>query len=323
MVSYMLTRSEKILDCIQPSQQIGAEIGALDRPIVTRQMGQIRYIDHDTTEALKAKYAPSGHQVDLCSIVDVDYVWGEKGLADLLAAEAPLDYVIASHVIEHVPSLIGWLSEVRAILKPGGILSLAIPDKRQCFDCQRSLTKTADVVEAYLLNSKAPSARQIFDYLHSAVSFQGNIAWGGAVNEADFVHCHSILDAWNVKKQAVTTSDYCDVHCWVFTPCSFFKILQDLITLNLLKFEVAQFYDTEGCEFLVSLRAMDDAPDRAHLDPLIAGLAGTAPLVTEVEDTLQKLHVAQQRVVAMESSKFWKMRTAWLKIKRKLRVLNP
>ncbi|MCY7273284.1 MAG: class I SAM-dependent methyltransferase [Phormidesmis sp. CAN_BIN44] len=72
--------------------------------------------------------------MNLSKIVDVDYVWGEKSLIDLLETEAPLDYVIASHVIEHVPDFIGWLSEVRGILKPGGILSLAIPDKRQCLD---------------------------------------------------------------------------------------------------------------------------------------------------------------------------------------------
>ena len=203
----MLDRTEKILHCVRPSRQTGAEIGALNRPIVTRKMGQIRYIDHDTTEALRAKYAAPGNQVDLHSIVEVDYVWGEKSLVELLAAEAPLDYVIASHVVEHVPNLIGWLSEIRAILKPDGILSLAIPDKRQCFDYHRSLTKTADVVEAHLHNRKAPSARQIFDHVASAVSFRGTIAWEGAVNEAELVAHSSIDDAWDAAKSALATGE--------------------------------------------------------------------------------------------------------------------
>ena len=108
------------------------------------------------------------------------------------------------------------------------------------------------------------------------------------------------------------------MHCWVFTPGSFFAVLRDLTRLNLLPFEVAQFHDTEGCEFLVSLRATD-TPDRAKLDALIARLSGDASQIpTEADDTLQKLQATQQRVLAMESSKFWKLRTAWFKIRRKL-----
>jgi len=314
----MLTRNEKLLHCIvDVAHQVGVEIGPLDRPIVTRKMGQIRYIDHDTTEALRIKYADPASHVDINKIVDVDYIWGEKGLGELLQAEAPVDYVIASHVIEHVPDFIGWLSEVKAILKPGGILSLAIPDKRRCFDYHRQLTKTADVVEAYLRNSKTPSPRQIFDHLSSAVTFGGNIAWDRSVDTTQLVHCHSTTEAWVTAKNSFTAGDYCDVHCWVFTPASFLQLLGELTKLDLLKFEVAQFYDTEGCEFFVSLRTTD-MPDQAKIDDFAASLTdGSAALTVEAEK-LQELKFLQQQIHAMESSKFWKMRAAWLKVKRKL-----
>ena len=41
-----------------------------------------------------------------------------------------VDWVYAEHLIEHVPPLvaIGWLSEVRRILAPGGLLRLTTPD---------------------------------------------------------------------------------------------------------------------------------------------------------------------------------------------------
>lgn len=73
----MLTRNEKLLHCIDLASQIGVEIGPLDKPIVNRNMGQIRYVDHDTTEALRLKYADFSN-VDTDQIVDVDYIWGEK-----------------------------------------------------------------------------------------------------------------------------------------------------------------------------------------------------------------------------------------------------
>ncbi len=44
-----MERNKKILAHIQPQSQRGVEIGALNRPIVTRDMGEIYYLDHATT----------------------------------------------------------------------------------------------------------------------------------------------------------------------------------------------------------------------------------------------------------------------------------
>ena len=255
----MLTRSDKILSCIEPSTQLGIEIGPLTSPIVTRDMGMIRYVDYATAEELKTKYADEAG-VDTSKIVEVDYIWGAQSLPDLVGNEAPFDYAIASHVIEHVPDLIGWLKELHAILKPGGMLSLAIPDKRFCFDYRRDLTKPADILEAYLLRSRKPSPRQVFDHLASAVARQGAIAWSGEVDEHELVNIHTEAEAWKITHQAFLDDTYRDTHCWVFTPASFFKLLETLIHLNLFDFKVIKLYETEGYEFYVSLEALDSQP---------------------------------------------------------------
>lgn len=263
----MLSREQKILSCIDPDNQIGIEIGALNRPIVTREMGKIRYVDHATTEELRSKYAIDPN-VDVDQIVDVNYVWGAQTLPELVGDEAPFDYVIASHVIEHVPDFIGWLKEIQAVLKPGGILSLAIPDKRFCFDYFRYPTKAADVIEAYLYHSRKPSPRQIFDHFASAVTRQGIHVWSGAVAEQDLTPIHTITEAWQVSSHAFAEGHYCDAHCWVFTPRSFRQLLHTLIELDLFGFEVTEFYPTDGCEFYVSLTALsrtDDLETRKQL----------------------------------------------------------
>ncbi len=272
----MATRNEKVLRCINPATQAGAEIGPLDKPVVTREMGQVYYIDHDTTEALRDRFSDPNHSVDVTKIVDVDYVWGEKGLAELLQKEAPLDYVIASHVIEHVPDLIGWLSEVRAVLKLGGVLSLVVPDKRQCFDYYRPMTRLPEVVEAYLQRSRKPSPRQIFEHMSSAVTYRDSVSWGGAVtDESKLVRLHTIESAWTTAKTAFATGDYCDVHCWVFTPASFVELLGEMAAADLLKFEIAEFSETKGCEFYVSLRATD-AAKATEIKQIAASLATEA-----------------------------------------------
>lgn len=254
----MITRLEKILACINVSTEIGLEVGALVNPIVTPDMGHVRYIDHATTDELKAKYA-NDPNVDVHKIVDVDYVWGKQGLPELVGQDAPFDYLVASHVVEHVPDFIGWLKEIHAVLKVGGTLSLVIPDKRCCFDYHRPLTQVAEVVEAFLHHFRKPSPRQVFDYISSAVKYNDSIAWdyNTVIEPQNFKPIHSELEAWRFAQQSLLEDQYVDAHCWVFTPQSFFDLLKSLIHLELFDFKVEKFYETTGCEFYVSLKAID------------------------------------------------------------------
>lgn len=341
------TRNEKLLHHIVPATQVGVEIGPLTNPTVTRDQGRVYYIDHATTEDLQAKYA-NDPNVDISKIVDVDYVWGEKSLLELTQAHQPFDYLIASHVIEHVPDLIGWLEEIRTILKPGGILSFAIPDKRQCFDYKRQTTRLCDVFEAYLYRSRKPSPRQIFDHVASVVHFQGMHAWGETVDEtAEFTHHNSLHDAQAIAKAAFESGAYHDVHCWVFTPASFFKLFEELAQLGLLKFEVVQFYETVGCEFYVSLRAVDHPVHPLIVPQEVEDRKGLQPKTLEEENKLLREQLNEKErerqgmerkseqvrqecerershlqacIAAMESSKFWQLRTGWFKLKQLLRL---
>jgi len=76
------------------------------------------------TAALRQKYAADA-SIDVDDIVEVDAVWGDHTLAQALGGRAPVDYAVASHVIEHVPDMLAWLEELHAVIKPGGDLRLA------------------------------------------------------------------------------------------------------------------------------------------------------------------------------------------------------
>lgn len=79
---------------------------------------------------------------------------------------------------------------------------------------------------------------------------------------------HTEAQAWQLASASFKQDEYHDVHCWVFTPSSFFSLIRTLINIELFDFTVAQFYETTGCEFYVSLRALEpieSSSDRIHL----------------------------------------------------------
>ncbi len=255
-----MDKREKMLALVDPAHTSGLEIGPLDIPIVTREMGRVRYVDHVSTEELRVKNRENPF-VDVDRIVEVDYVWGTKTLPELVASESPFDYVVASHVIEHVPDLVGWLEEVRAVLRPRGVLSLAVPDKQYCFDYFRQPTGAAEVLEAYLRHDRKPGFRQLFDHLASFATVDGKLIWDANARVAPTRQI-PVRTAWDIARAQAADGVYHDVHSWVFTPISFFDLLATLTELDLIDFIVAKFFPTAGHEFFVSLQALDRSDDR-------------------------------------------------------------
>jgi ectoine hydroxylase-related dioxygenase (phytanoyl-CoA dioxygenase family) len=253
----MNVRRDKLLKRIDVGQQMGLEIGALDRPIVSLNEGRIRYVDWTTTEELKRSRA-NDPTVNVDAIVPVHYVWGKRTLTEAVGEDAPVDYVVASHMVEHVPDLIGWLQEVAAVLKPGGIVSFIVPDKRYTFDRLRPVSQPAEMVEAFLEKRRKPSFRQIFEHyaLHTRVDLKA--AWEGQVDDALLTRVHDERHALQVCRDAQTKDDYVDSHCWVFTPESFVTVLRALTEMDLLDFRVVEFFPTVRGEmdFFVTLERM-------------------------------------------------------------------
>ncbi len=252
----ILDRSTKLVGMLDLARQEGLEIGPLDHPLVDKSLGKISYLDHASIAELKEKYA-SDPSVSLERIVSLDYVAGGRPLPEAVAGRK-FDYVIASHVIEYVPDMIGFLKEAAQILRVDGFLSLAIPDKRYSFDYFRKDTLLADLIDAHLRHLRHPSSRQVFDHFVNARHVSCTDAWSGPLHEQMVPHAHTIEDAWQ-KARAVSESDrYPDCHCQVFTPASFFSLLRGLFELDLVDLKVSQFWATapNESEFFVTLRRL-------------------------------------------------------------------
>jgi len=257
---------------VDPATQVGIEIGPLDKPIVERGDGTVYYVDQASAQDLASTYKED-RAVDIDRIVDVDFIWGQASLAELLGEVAPLDYIMASHVIEHVPDLVGWLCEAAAVLNTGGILALAVPDKRLTFDYLRGESTTSEVIGAYLDRPRRPSARQVFAHFSLAVELDVAVAWSAPIPANSLRPIHTTDAALDWARKAAN-GDYVDVHCWVFTPTSFVARIRELVDTGLLDFSIAELTPTatNELEFYVSLEKL--APDIAAEDKRRIQLTG-------------------------------------------------
>lgn len=224
----------------------GLEIGPLNAPVVTQDMGSVFYADHASTDELRIKYAPNP-KIPEQDILPVDFVWGEQTLPEAVGDQAPFDYVVASHVLEHVPDLLGWLSEIRSILRPGGRLSLALPDRRYTFDVRRRDSDISEVVEAYLLGLRRPAPRATFDHFYRHVDVDAGALWNGEVGHDD--PPPNSARAMELTRRSVNEGMYVDTHCWVFSDRTFAELMHTLMSLGLVDLRFVSFTPTRPNEF--------------------------------------------------------------------------
>jgi len=113
----------------------GLEIGALHNPMpIDRSQASVRYVDVMSLDDQRRHYPElAGY-----TLVKPDIVAEADALPMLGAASQ--DFIIANHLLEHVADPIGALEEWYRLLRPGGVLFLALPDKRVTFDKDRPRT---------------------------------------------------------------------------------------------------------------------------------------------------------------------------------------
>lgn len=259
-----MTRIEKLLEGIDLQAAAGIEIGALDKPIIPRESPGVFYVDHVDTPALREKYGDDP-QVNVDNLVHVGGVWGEKGLPEIAAYVAPVDFLVASHVIEHVPNLIAWLKEIEAVLKPTGSLRLAIPDRRYTFDLLRTETVLADVLSAYLVGARIPQIRQVIDDVANVAEVDTWHVWDGTLDRSRLALLHPPADIEMLARDVLENQTYRDVHCWVFTPSSFAQLMGRMAELGYHSFKCTRHFPTEyhQNEFIVHAQPGANAAEAA------------------------------------------------------------
>jgi SAM-dependent methyltransferase len=260
-----MNRNELLLSLLDVSG-IGLEIGPGFNPLVPKSSGRcIETVDHASAAELRERYRNAAN-VDISRIEEVDYVSDGRPLGELINKPGHYDYIIASHVIEHTPDMLGFLKDCQALLKEDGVLVLAVPDKRRCFDVFQPLTSTGMVLQAHLERRTRHTPGQIFDYIAYNALRDGEGGWSFGAN-GSLTFAHDLDFAHRVFKQAISSTTYVDAHVWRFTPSSFRLILRDLNESAHLGLRERFFSGSDHHEFYVSLsRRGPDCPfDRLTL----------------------------------------------------------
>ncbi len=223
------------------------EIGPLADPIFLKQEANVFYSDIRSTDKIKEFYAKDpGVVTD--DIVDVDFII-EESYEKSLSNVDKFDYVISSHVLEHMPRLIEFFQDIATVLSKKGMLYVFIPDHRYCFDHFRAPTSFA---EAYYIHSQGipiPYWR-VFDHTLETIplNIPGRFWFGGGI-AAETLSRRGSFESASKDLERALSGEYVDVHYSVFSPRSFILLLYNMIHARLFPFRCTSFYPTERNSF--------------------------------------------------------------------------
>jgi len=261
-----MSREGKILYHIN-KKGWGIEIGPSYNPIAPKRNGyKVHIIDHMDRAQLIEKYKNEG--VQLANIEDVDFVWKGESYSELTGKKKFYDWIIASHLIEHTPDLIGFLINCDEVMRDDAIISLAIPDKRYCFDHFRPITGISKIIDSYFQKNRVHTPGALAESLLNSVSKAGSTAWGSK-HRGEYAFLNSLDYVREIINKSVENGNkYIDNHSWCFTPHSFRLIVHDLYSLGLIPFKEVSFIPTHGCEFYITLGRKGKGIGYSRLDIL-------------------------------------------------------
>jgi SAM-dependent methyltransferase len=213
----------------------GIEIGALHSPFPGTARGRIRYVDRLSTSELRAEYPELSHE----ELVDVEVVDDGETLASL--DDASQDFVIASHFLEHCEDPIGTLAAHLRVLRPGGVVVLALPDRLRGVDHERQPTALEHLTDDHAHGPVASRARHYSEWARLVDLPRGNVT-------PEDVHEHAAV----LERRRASIH----FHCW--TAAEFGAQLRRLIAASALPARIV--YERENFhEFLVVIRRVPDS----------------------------------------------------------------
>lgn len=255
----MARRREQFRRLHDFSRGRGLEIGPLDSPIAVVGESDVRYVDVYPTAGVRDHYAADPNVlVELVPEIHYALIEGDRvqTLSEAAARDAPYDWVMASHVIEHVPDVIGWLRELATLVTEEGALVLAVPDRRYCFDVHRPPTTTGQAIAAHDRGDTRPSIRAVYDFMQSAVFADTAGLWRGERPPSRGDRMHQLHQTRAAMDRA-RAGEYVDSHVWTWTPDELLTLLRDLRELDLCDWYVEQLVELpSSVEFHAVMRRL-------------------------------------------------------------------
>lgn len=145
----------------------GIEIGALQRPLSISKGCQVRYVDRIPVDQLRTHYTELAEfPLQAPDLLDD----GEKLTR---VATRSQDFVIANHFFEHSENPIQTLKNLLRVLKVGGILYMAVPDKHYTFDFRRPVTRYETLQRTYEMQLRPDRCELVQEWVTLSEGFTG------------------------------------------------------------------------------------------------------------------------------------------------------
>ncbi len=260
-----MDRIEKILYKIN-KQGKGLEIGPSHNPIASKADGfDVEVIDCMDKESLIEHF--KNESVDISKIEEVDHVWKGESYSALTKKSNYYDWILSSHSIEHTTDLIGFLNDCDDILKDDGVISLAIPDKRYCFDYFRPVSGIGKIIDYHRNKNIRHSYGTHIEFNLNYCERDSVSSWPEG-SDGTFSLNYDAATALTIAKNAETSTEYTDAHEWCFTYNSFRLIIQDLYELGFIKLREVHSFSSAGNEFHITLGRHGAGTNKSRLDLL-------------------------------------------------------
>jgi len=191
----------------------GLEVGALHSPLKVPPGIQVKYVDRMDVDGLRRHY-PELRELNL---VKVDVI--DDGEALRTQAPESQDFIIANHFLEHTQNPIATLERFLQVLRPGGTIYLAVPDKRWTFDIKRPVTPLEHLYRDYKEGPK----------------------WSYEQHMAEWVELVSGKTGEEGQREIelLTKQDY-SIHFHVWTQVELVEMLKDIQVKLKLPFKLAE-----------------------------------------------------------------------------------
>lgn len=237
-------RKEAVLNRI-PLEGDGLELSPGTAPLVDKRESRVVYCDKFGPEDWPRLY-PGG------TFVDIDVVLADRSL-DQVFSKGQFDYIVSSHVVEHIPDFIQFFISANKILRPNGVIVSLLPDKRYTFDVLRQISSVQDIELAHMAKRISPSDAMVEEfYLNCDMNASAEGLWNGTYKPQ---RSHTPQDAL-LHLTKIDPQKKPDVHCFTFTPQTFRVLIAHVIDRYVPNLSLMEITDTAhgANEFLVHLR---------------------------------------------------------------------
>jgi SAM-dependent methyltransferase len=141
---------------------VGIELGPGHVPFPVPDGVTVRYVDRWQPDDNRSLFPELGDEPGF-PVPDVVVNLDTERLSAF--GDQSQDFVIASHVLEHLANPLAMLVDVHRVLKPGGLLVLLLPNRHETFDRERAPTPLPHLVDEYRRDVREVDDAHIIEFM--------------------------------------------------------------------------------------------------------------------------------------------------------------